>query len=148
MNKLEEKHTAKYVALKCANACGIQDSQISTVTTDNARNITASIEFFNPSDRTSIDYASDDDANDGQLNSLQAQYQSIYLDESEFEAMVQQLREEEALEDALGDNFVYEQLFRDLNITQNIRCAAHTEQLVVRDAIGKSNVQSIYYHFM
>lgn len=158
MKQLEEKHTAKYlaeVALKCVNACGIQNSQISTVTTDNARNITRSIEYFNPydtsNDDANDDVEKDDAANDDQLNSLQIQYESIHLDESEFEAVVQQLREEEALEDALDDNFVYEQLFQDavghipnhLNITQGIRCAAHTEQLVVRDAIGKSNVLSI-----
>lgn len=153
LKKLEEKHTAKYltkVALKCANSCGIEDCQICTVTTDNARNITGSIDHINPS----VSITCDDDTiicNDVQLTSLKDQYELMNLDESEFEAIVQQLRDEEALEDALDDNFVYEQLFQDavgqvpnhLNITQGIRCAAHTEQLVVRDAIGKSNVQSI-----
>lgn len=153
MKKLEEKHTAKYlaeVALKCVNACGIEDCQICTVTTDNARNITGSIDYFNPSDSIT----SNDDTvicSDDQLNSHQEQYESINLDESEFDAIVQQLRDEEALEDALDDNFVYEQLIQDavghvpnhLNITHGIRCAAHTEQLVVRDAISKSNIQSI-----
>lgn len=157
MIELEKRHTAEYlkkVIEKLLAAYDIRKEQLVSVTTDNGSNLLKLIKLLNSSDENSdIDDEDDDiDADDVQeISQPQSNENELHeLSEDRIETIISDLAYENDLNNELADDDIYVEMLRDLaaefvrdNIPFDIagvRCAAHTTQLAVADAIQKSNV--------
>lgn len=167
MVRLMKSHNAAYVSdqiLKCIESFEMRPLQIISLTTDNASNMKAAIKRFDKAvaalnnvdeNDTVIESDSDQDESDEQPRQESVEELLQFLEEDltseEYANMLSELRDEEALDDALDDTEVFQDLLTELegemnkrtNFVFDIRCAAHTIQLAVKDAVKKSNIQTI-----
>lgn len=164
MINMTTSHTAEHIAtevLNCLNVFDIKTTQLISVTTDNASNMTAMIQRFNEmfgqDAATNENTVSDIDECDEEIEfstgnrELEADFQFNFTNE-DVEAGINIALEEmesaepESNEDLLSiidDRSNYENLLNDLEImlaehTLNIvgiRCAAHTLQLAVQNTL-------------
>lgn len=157
MIHLTSSHTAKNIAeviFERMNSFGIKCSQLVSITTDNARNMTAMMNRFNEAFDEENAHGSDTDDSDGEdCNNARAyipQTPFVCSNEGDLDAIlidvVQQAEEDDSddLLELLDESPNFSAIFRELEeilsgqtININcIRCAAHTLQLAIMDALG------------
>lgn len=162
MIHLTSSHTAEHIANvihERMEMFGISNSQLISITTDNASNMTAMIERFNEAYNENVaeSESSDSEVEDSNVagarcNTNETYFQTSYsfLDKEELTGIlrdvIQQMEFEnsEDLSELLQVHPDFNVLLRDLeeifagetlNIN-SIRCAAHTLQLAIMDALG------------
>lgn len=170
MVQLHTAHNAANISeeiLKCISLYQMIPIQISSLTTDNASNMKAAIKSFdkavttfleNSCENASSDSEFDDEDMSDELNNviqtdtLEGGSELVTeLSSTEYEAMLSELQDEEAMDEILDDSYEYENLLNDIetelqNRTQlvfNVRCGAHTIQLAVRAAIKNSEINTV-----
>lgn len=143
MVPLNKSHTAAYVKdtiVKCVEGYDINSLQIVSLTTDNASNMLATTRQLNNLAQIEQD----------QQNEIQQFDRSIYSDE-QLNGLLNEIAQIEALNAIINDDENYEQLFENVvgeigqrsNLITTIRCGCHLCQLIVKDAIKKSNVNNL-----
>lgn len=158
MIHLTERHTSLNLAIevkRCLDKFGITLKQINSITTDNAGNVVAVVDYL---DEETL-YAIEEELDEGLLptnseTTVPNQSQSIDepVSDEEIRDLVQQIVEEEALDAYLDDSDEYEDLLKKVidefphhinKNNANVRCGSHTTHLVVRGAIKKSNFKQL-----
>lgn len=169
MHQLKKSHTAKYLAdvlSRVLGDYGIDLAQVLTITTDSGSNMLAMVKDI----EKKLFESTEDEPISSDVQSTSETPEPIEADvsvdgnEEQTEKDIEQLLNEmelnvdEALDIAFDENAIYGQLLDDLvldvrNRTGNhrlivasIKCAAHTLQLAVRDAInslGKDDTNAI-----
>lgn len=152
---LHKSHTASYVyekLVECLQVYNIPLDCVISITTDNARNMIATINKFDECLKVMGDFESSNvTITSTETNLIQEEVQtdqaSNPLSESEFQEILDQAANEEELDRILNDEDDFEDLFSELfgnmssktELVNTVRCGAHTVQLMVRDAIDESN---------
>lgn len=153
MIPLTERHTSRNLAIKvkqCIDKFGITLKQLSSITTDNAGNVVAIVDYL---DEETL-YAIEEEASSGTAGVIEPiPSQSIEpVSEDEIRSIVQEIMEEEALDTYLDDSEEYGNLLSSVlndlphhfnENTANVRCGAHTLHLTVRGGIKKSNFHEV-----
>lgn len=161
LTPMPEAHTAENIIFKikqCFMPYGIKMRQIISMTTDNANNMVSMTNIINKS-------VYDDDADDIiqiagesettgalQINGNQVDCQNDMPDDIDDDflrtlaAQFEQMDEDE-LDEYLDDDTILEEVVDGLNVfsrdTVGIKCASHTLQLAVKEAISKSNALTL-----
>lgn len=156
MIQLKQSHTAEYLKAEIEKIMlfyGLTIDNIISFTTDNGKNVIKMVKLFNCSkdneldDDVSVrvDYDNDeDDSDDDNTEDISAECSF-----DEIEEMLRKAESEILLNNELNDDDIYAQLLLDLSCEfsgnpfdtiSGIKCAAHTIQLAVHEAIRKTDV--------
>lgn len=151
---LDSSHTASFIQqklLECLDGFGIQYDLVISVTTDNARNMIATINNLDEHLIGQSEHVPESNTIQQPMDSILHDGISHQLNQQEIEEIFNQAADDEELERIINDEEDFEQLFTEIiggmgqstKLVNTVRCGAHTLQLMVRDAIDKSNFKRI-----
>lgn len=163
MINLTEPQTAlhlKDVILKRLQIYEISKQQLISFNTDNANSMTAMVQLINDHPADNIDSVDDeDDIGDGDNSDDEEEndcHSNILFDMNAEESNVSDSGTDDEdrrneIEEILNENSDFDQLLKELQRTfsaytmniNGIRCAAHTIQLAVQDALASINIKTL-----
>lgn len=159
MTALTDRHTSANLAMatkKCADKFGIGLKQIKSITTDNAYNVVAIIDYIDEETLAAFEEDlqrtfSNSDQMGADSNEPNPDDEAI-VSEEEIQDLVDEILNEDALRTILDDTEEYEGLLNEVigglahhmnEHTTGVRCGAHTLSLIVRGATKRSNIHSV-----
>lgn len=154
MIPLEERHTSRNLAIevkKCIEKFGIKIKQVKSITTDNAGNVVAVVDYLDEELLCAIE---EEEKAEELPTNFGSTEQSIAnpITEDEIHEAARSILEEEAMERYLDDSVAYDELLKQVidklphhlnGSAVNVRCGAHTINLIVRGALKKSNFHEL-----
>lgn len=150
-----ERHTSQNLAIKvkeCIDKFEIKLKQVKSITTDNAGNVVGIVDYMDEEMFFSIEEEAAEEMGYSANEINPAENIGDAVNEDEIHSLARKILIDDAYAEYLDDSDEYADLLKRIiddlphhfnENTVNVRCGAHTLQLIVRGALKKSNVHSL-----